>query len=170
MSKAASLALYRTRDSGTRPPEVSGFEAQDSSLAWGCRSDCPKQVPTLPAIPRRSAIPCDDVTEVPSKALLLHHPVVAAARRECGLAVQRLQRSVRSAASRFCGRSRETPTDRPRARESYRGKRCCPACVDPSGAAKRSGSQILLAAWCLDSETGGRTNRDQYPDVFPWSR
>ena len=81
-----------------------------------------------------------------------------------------LRRSLRPALGRSCARSRETPTDPPRARSGHRGRRCCPARGVPSAAARRSGSRILLAASCPDSERDGRTNPVRCPVALPSSR
>ena len=81
-----------------------------------------------------------------------------------------LRRSLQPALGRSCARSRETPTGRPTEQGRHRERRCCPACAAPSAAAGRSGSRILLAASCPDSETAGRTNPGRCPDVPPSSR
>lgn len=105
----STSALYRTRDSEMLPVEATGFEVQDSSLAWGCKSDCQERRPMSVANPRRSE-PLFDVTEVRPRALFLHRPVVATVRRGCVLVVRRSRRSLQPAASLSFERSRETPT------------------------------------------------------------
>ena len=77
---------------------------------------------------------------------------------------------LRPVLGRSCARSRETPIGRPTGRSRHRERRCCPARAVPSAAARRSGSRILLAASCPDSERDGRTNPDRCPVVPPSSR
>jgi len=168
-STAASPALCRTRDSEMLPVEATGFEVQDSSLAWGCRSDCQERRPMSVANPRRSE-PLFDVTEVRSTALFLHRPVVATARRGCALVVRRPRRSLPPVASLPFERSREAPTDRAMEQRGYQEKLCCPVCAPPAEAAEQSGFRIPLAASCPGSETVGRTNRGRSPAVSPSSR
>src|SRR4051812_12671925 len=67
-------------------------------------------------------------------------------------------------------RSREAPIGLPREPNGHRGRRSCPACVVPFATARRSGFRILLAAWCPDSERGGRTNPGRCPVAPPSSR
>jgi len=168
-SKAASPALCKTLDSETQRAETIGFEVQDSSLAWGCRSGCPIRIQVSLASHRRSEA-LFAVTEVPSKALFLPRPMVATVRRECALAVRRPQRAPQPAASLSFERSREMTTGRATEQRRHQRRPCCPVCAPLFGAAGQSNFQILRAAACLDSETTGRTSRAQYPDASPLSR
>ena len=115
----------------------------------------------LLAMPRRRGRP---------RLRLLRRPVVAAARRGCGLVVRRPGRSLRPALADLAHAREKRPLVWPRNEVVIEEDAVVLLARPLSAAAGQSGFRILLAASCPDSETDGRTNPGRCPVAPPSSR